>query len=88
MYYSNLMPKPNNATPRMNIYGLKRQLYKCTEANSPKSRNLKACQTCQHRNSDNCWQRLMLDAAHAITLLLDERDRGKTLIVEGDADEV
>lgn len=82
------IPERNNITPSMDMYGLQKQVVKCTEANSPKSRNLKACHTCPYYKTSDCWQRLMLDAAHAITLLLAERDKGEALIVEGDGNEV
>ena len=80
------LPEINNATPSMDIYGLQKQLYKCTEANAHGEKKKKICMTCPYYKTTDCWHRLMLDSAHAITLLLDERDEGKPLIVEGDAD--
>lgn len=77
-------PLINNATPSMDMYKLQRRLYKCTEANSERRISKKLCKTCPYNNTTNCWQRLMLDSAHAIKLLLDERDRGLPLIVEGE----
>lgn len=75
----------NDATPRMDIYKVKERLYNCSEANVSKH-NRALCEKCPYYGTRDCWQRLMLDAAHALTLMLAERDEGKPLIVEGEDD--
>ena len=78
------LPEINHATPRMDIYKLQKQLYKCTEANAKVEKRKSVCISCPYYKTSDCWQRLMLDSAHALALLLAERDEGKPLIVEVD----
>lgn len=78
---SEFLPIRNNATPTMDIYATQKMLYRCTETEFSTK---KKCEKCKYYKTTDCKDRLMLEAAHALTLLLDERDKGAALIIGED----
>ena len=79
-------PEMNHTTPCMDMYALQKRLMRRTDINNANRSQTPSCKSCPYYSASDCWQRLMLDASHAIALLLAERDKGEALIV-GDADE-
>ena len=62
----------------MDINATNKRLINCGKS------NYGHCADCKYINTRDCKSRLMLEAAHAITLLLEERELGMPLRVEED----
>lgn len=62
----------------MDLCTIKDMLYTCTEANAKNSKPIleKKCKNCPYYKTTDCRSRLMLDAAHAIYLIMKREQNG------------
>lgn len=71
-----LEPGTVRQVPTMDIKATNKRLINCGK------NNYGHCDDCKYLNARDCKSRLMLEASHAITLLLEERELGRPLRVE------
>ncbi len=64
--------------PTMDINATKDRLVNCAKSNHGH------CDNCKYLHTRDCKSRLMLEASHALVLLLEERELGAPLRVEED----
>ena len=59
--------------PKMDILALQTRLQRCTETHKNSFR-CNICRNCEYYGASDCKDRLMLDAAHALYLIAQEKE--------------